>query len=138
MRRIYLDTCIVIYFIERHPDFSEMLETLISQRAEDEFCFSPLVEMECMVIPLRTQNHPLKVLFAEFFSAQTQLAISNGVFQIAAKLRADFPSLKTPDALHLATALHYGCDEFWSNDGRLNMVAPGLVKNIFASEESVN
>ncbi len=52
------------------------------------------------------------------------------VFRNAAKLRANFGSLKTPDALHLATALHYNYDEFWTNDNRLNSVAPRLVKNI--------
>ncbi|MGL4609627.1 MAG: type II toxin-antitoxin system VapC family toxin [Trueperaceae bacterium] len=34
-------------------------------------------------------------------------------------LRA-FHNLKTPDALHLATALHHGCQEFWTNDLRLS------------------
>ena len=52
------------------------------------------------------------------------------VFDQAAQLRADFNSLKTPDALHLATALHHNCDEFWTNDTRLNSVAPSLVKNV--------
>ena len=52
------------------------------------------------------------------------------VFDKAAQLRADFSSLKTPDALHLATALHHNCDECWTNDNRLNSVAPSLVKNV--------
>lgn len=34
------------------------------------------------------------------------------------------------DALHLATALHHKCDEFWTNDNRLNSAAPSLVKNV--------
>ncbi len=52
------------------------------------------------------------------------------VFRNAAQLRADFNSLKTPDALHLAIALHHNCDEFWTNDNRLSSVAPSLVKNV--------
>lgn len=31
-----------------------------------------------------------------------------------------------PDALHLATAQHHGCIDFWTNDWRLNKAAGGL------------
>jgi uncharacterized protein len=58
------------------------------------------------------------------------LPIEREVFRRAAQLRADFAGLKTPDAIHLATALHYGSDEFWTNDNRLNHIAPVIVKNI--------
>ncbi len=61
---------------------------------------------------------------------QTLLQMSDGVFQKAAELRADFTSLRTPDALHLAVALHDDCDEFWTNDNRLTAIAPSIVKNI--------
>ena len=31
---------------------------------------------------------------------------------------------------YLATALHYGCDEFWTNDGRLSRVAAGIAVDV--------
>lgn len=40
--------------------------------------------------------------------------------------------IRTPDALHLATASHYGCVEFWTNDDRLAKVAPTLAINVCA------
>ncbi len=40
------------------------------------------------------------------------------VFDLAATLRAE-QRLKTPDALHLACAIHHGCDEFWTRDARI-------------------
>ena len=58
------------------------------------------------------------------------LEIGVGRLDEAAQLRADFNALKTPDALHLATALPHNCDQFWTNDTRLDLVAPSLVKNI--------
>lgn len=38
--------------------------------------------------------------------------------------------LKTPDALHLATALHHGCTEIWTNDDRLKAAAGALAVNV--------
>jgi len=130
MIKIYLDTCIIIYLIEKTSDFSGKIESLIQALTTYELCFSPLVEMECLVMPFRTKDVALKKLFQDFFKVQTRLSMPANVFQNAAQLRADFSSLKTPDALHLSTALHHNCDEFWTNDNRLEKIAPNLVKNI--------
>jgi predicted nucleic acid-binding protein len=51
------------------------------------------------------------------------------VYFEAAQLRARF-GLKTPDALHLATAQHHRCDALWTNDDRLAQVSHGLARNI--------
>ena len=83
-------------------------------------------------MPLRTGYAALKSHYESFFGAQEMLDIAVERFDEAAQLRADFNSVRTPDALHLATALYYECDEFWTNDNRLNSVAPLLVKNILA------
>jgi predicted nucleic acid-binding protein len=81
-------------------------------------------------MPLRWQNKLLIAKFENWFRTVVVLPMESEVFRNAAKLRAYFGSLKTPDALHLATASHHNCDEFWTNDNRLNFVAPRLVKNI--------
>ncbi|MEZ5426534.1 MAG: hypothetical protein R2747_09735 [Pyrinomonadaceae bacterium] len=54
MSKIYLDTCIVIYLIEKHPTYSSKIETKILGLTNSEFCFSSLVEMECLAMPFRT------------------------------------------------------------------------------------
>nr|HMS41138.1 type II toxin-antitoxin system VapC family toxin [Pyrinomonadaceae bacterium] len=94
------------------------------------FCISPLTEMECLIMLLRQENELLITKFENWFRTVEVLPLESEVFRNAAQLRADFNSLKTPDALHLATALHHNCDEFWTNDNRLNLIAPLLVKNI--------
>ena len=81
-------------------------------------------------MPLRNKNQPLLDKFRLWFSNVEVLPVTRAVFQHAAQLRADFPGLKTPDAVQLATALHYGSDEFWTNDNQLSQIAPTLVKNI--------
>lgn len=130
MNRIYLDTCIIIYIIEKHPTYSNLIENLMDALPLTEFCYSPLARLECLVMPFRTQDLQLQKLYEAFFKAQTFLIIPPPIFDQAAKLRADFTNLKTPDALHLATAIHHNCDEFWTNDNRLSKIEPNLVKNI--------
>lgn len=130
MSKIYLDTCIVIYLIEKHPVFSAKIEPLIGGPNLGSLFYSPLTKMECMVMPLRTKDQPLKELYEDFFAAQTALQIPDAVFEKAAQLRADFTALRTPDALHLAAALHHNCDEFWTNDTRLHAIGPSVVRNV--------
>lgn len=131
IRRIYLDTCIVIYFIEKHPSYSTTIEYLLSSLSvKDIVCYSPLIRFECLIMPIRTNNPDLQNHYELFFKAQECLEMTSEVFEKSAKLRADNIYLKTPDALHLATALHYECDEFWTNDDRLFQIAPKIVRNI--------
>ena len=131
MSKIYLDACIVIYFVEKHADYAAAIEARIDGLSEtDTLCFSPLIKMECLVMPLRTGDAALQGRFEAFLKSQKMLDLTAGRFDEAARIRADFSSLKTPDALHLAVAMHHKCDEFWTNDNRLGAVAPSLVKNI--------
>ncbi len=131
--KFFFDTCIIIYIVEKHPIYANKIEALMHGLNDDVFCFSPLVRMECLVMPLRTKDSQLQKLYDAFFDAQRLLAMPPEVFDQAAQLRADFSSLKTPDALHLATAIHHNCDEFWTNDNRLDKVSPNLVKNILTN-----
>src|SRR5437660_827264 len=134
MSKIYLDACLVIYFVEKHPTYYNVVKGLFdSLSVNDTLCFSPLVRLECLVIPLRENDTGLKIHYESFFKTQEMLEITAGRFDEAAQLRAEFNSLKTPDALHIATALRHNCDELWTNDNRLNSVAPSLVKNILIS-----
>ncbi|MGI8642277.1 MAG: type II toxin-antitoxin system VapC family toxin [Pyrinomonadaceae bacterium] len=127
---VYLDSCLVIYLIEEHPIFAPLLESYISTRFDLIFVVSDLSEMECFVMPFRKNNQLLINKFSAWFRKAKSVSLSKKVFNQAAHLRADFPSLKTPDALHLATAIHHNCDEFWTNDTRLDKVAPNLIKSV--------
>lgn len=130
---VYLDSCVVIYLIEEHPQFAPVVESLLAQQADATLHISSLTEMECLVMPLRTQNQLLVDKFRNWFEDLIVLPNEREVFQLAAQLRADHKTLKTPDAIHLATALHYGCDEFWTHDDRLAKVAPTIARNILTT-----
>lgn len=131
--RIYLDSCVVIYLVEEHPTFAPDIESRLAQHSDAVLHVSSLTEMECLVMPLRTQNQLLIEKFRNWFGTVTVLSNERGIFQQAAQIRADHKSLKTPDAVHLTTALHYGCDEFWTNDDRLAKEAPHLARNILTT-----
>jgi uncharacterized protein len=123
---IYLDTCLVIYLVEEHPIYAPELERALSENPH--YCISPLVEMECLVLPIKQNRHELIHKFCQFFAMQTELTMSTQVFHQAAQLRAQY-GLKTPDALHLATAQHHHCTALWTNDNRLHSAAKSLSVN---------
>jgi len=87
--------------------------------------------MEVIIKPLRESATLLVADYEEFLAAQNWLFINDNTFDRALQLRAQY-GLKTPDALHLATALQHGCNEFWTNDDRLNKAAGGMAVNVFA------
>ncbi len=128
---IYLDSCLVIYFVEEHPRYVTTIIHAMESRSGMCFCISPLVELECLVMPLRHGNHRLIKRYEMFFQDYICLEISAGIYREAAQLRADH-GLKTPDALHFATAQNHGCAEFWTNDERLCAVAGIRAVNILA------
>jgi len=128
---VYLDTCIVIYIVEENSKFLPLIERISQTTRDLSFTVSPLTELECMVLPLRTNNRDLLDKFGVWFENTPQLALNRQVFLEAARLRADLQSLRTPDAIHIAAAQYYGVDEFWTNDDRLkNVTEIPIIKNI--------
>ena len=128
--RVYLDSCVIIYLVEEHPVYAPLIESHLQNAAGVSLCFSALSELECLVMPLRTQNQTLIDKFRDWFARADFLSLERNVFQQAADLRATNQSLKTPDAIHLAAARYHGCAELWTNDGRLNTIAPGMARKV--------
>lgn len=125
---IYLDSCIVIYLVEEHPVYAPIILSRLEGVTAD-IGYSPLVEMECLVLPIRQQRTELIRRFQGFFACCRRLQMNDEVFHLATKTRATH-AIKTPDALHFATARYYGCDALWTNDDRLGQAASGLAVNL--------
>ncbi|MGH8547184.1 MAG: type II toxin-antitoxin system VapC family toxin [Methylococcales bacterium] len=128
---IYLDSCLVIYFIDEHPRFGLVINHAMESHLKMRFCISPLVELECLVMPLRQRNQALIKRYEMFFEDYVCLEINACIYRKAAELRAR-QRLKTPDALHLATAQSHGCAAIWTNDERLHSIADRLAVNVRA------
>jgi len=116
---IYLDTSPIIYGVEKTPDFYPLLLPLwqAAKSGQIGLATSELTLLETLVVPLRQKDTVLIDAFERALTAaETELVpISIGLLRDAAQLRAD-TNLKTPDAIHAATALAEGCVQFITND----------------------
>jgi len=130
VKKVYLDSCILIYLIEAHPVFQKTIQQLLDSESGPEIFTSDLVRLECKVHPLRHADHELATAYEEYLDGLALIDLNRSIFDRGAGLRASFPFIKTPDALHLAAAEFGGCDEFWTNDEQLVRVLPSLVKVI--------
>ncbi len=129
MRLAYLDACVVIYLIEDAERYSERTRHFLEQTSDVVLCVSPLVRMEVLIKPLRESNLALTADYEEFLADQRWLSKDDKTFDLALQLRGRH-GLKTPDALHLAAAQQHGCDEFWTNDDRLQLAAGSMAVNV--------
>lgn len=131
MRRAYVDSCLFIYWVEQATPHADAALRWLEQNTRVTLCISPLVRIETLVKPMRLQQTEIIAAYESTLAAQTWLTIDDAVFARALDLRTRF-GLKTPDALHLATAQQNGCDELWTNDNRLTSAAGLMAVNIFA------
>lgn len=117
MTRVYFDANIVVYLVERTPRANLVRQHLL-QLPQPQVYTSDLVLCECLVVPLRNNNHALVAAYEQFYAEQSHVPNSYAIFRRAAELRA-LSNLRTPDALHLAYALSVPCDVFMTSDQRL-------------------
>jgi uncharacterized protein len=132
MGLIYLDSCLLIYSIEEHPQWAAKVLAAMEQEAPATLAISSLVKMECLIKPLRDGDRALQKRYEAAMEQLVLLPITDAVFLEAAALRAHF-NVKAPDALHLACAQHHGCKRLWTNDDRLVSAGHGLALNVLRS-----
>lgn len=115
--RIYLDSAVIIYLVERPARFFPAVVRWLKSNPGD-LVSSELARMESLVIPVRSGNAALVRDFEDFFRLQlVQLgAVDRPVLDGTVRIRASFPRIKTPDAIHLASAVELGCDVVLTND----------------------
>jgi predicted nucleic acid-binding protein len=123
---VYLDTNPIIYSVETHPVYWPLLQPLwqAAKGKTIEIVSSDLVLMETLIGPLKAGDVALASSYEQLFQqAQTRLLpMTHSILRDAAQLRAT-TSLKTPDALHVATAMNAGCALFVTNDAGFRGVA---------------
>ena len=116
---VYLDANGFIYSVERIEPYRTLLEPMWRQARAGEFdvASSDITVLETLVKPLREGDEVVEMLLRSMFDAHevSLILATRELWEDAARIRAD-TGLKTPDALHAATALSTGCALFITND----------------------
>ena len=119
---VYIDTQIFIYTVEANPTYFDLLQPLWRKfkASELEIMTSELTFMETLVFPLNQSNTVLADDYGQLLEhLEIQLIpIKRSILKNAAGLRAT-TNLKTPDAIHAATAISENCTVFLTNDRAL-------------------
>ena len=117
---VYVDTQILIYTVERHPTFLPIIEPIWRAARANSIAVvsSELALMECLVLPLRSGNRALRTAYEQaLLGTELRLfPIGQTVLMEAARIRATSSAVRTPDAIHGATAIVHGCSLLVTND----------------------
>jgi len=123
MSLIYLDACTIIYIVEAvHPFRKSVIDKIDRFRSghETRLLTSNLSRLECRVRPLQEDDAVLLRCYEDFFTKRGLLVmdITRQIIDVAADLRARY-RFRTPDAVHLATAIDQKADVFLTGDADL-------------------
>ncbi|WP_429886161.1 type II toxin-antitoxin system VapC family toxin [Geoalkalibacter halelectricus] len=132
-QKIYLDTNIFIYALEGYADYSGLLDVLFNliESGQTAAVSSELALGEALVKPMMDGNEKLVSIYQATIQDGPLLnvvPVHRDILVWAAPLRAQYTSLRLPDAIHAATAISAGCGYFLTNDRRLQALqSPKIV-----------
>jgi predicted nucleic acid-binding protein len=134
-RRIYLDTNAIIYYAEAHPTLGPPVDAILSAGAKDLLTIvtSELCLAEALVLPLRLDQRQLVEAYEKLLTSRPHFEVwpvSRAILVGCAELRAA-QKIKTPDAIHVATALAANCSHLVSEDG---FQVPPVLAKVLVSE----
>ena len=129
---VYFDTNCFIYRFEGIEPFWTLLQPVFEAATAGAMAIitSELTLLECLVKPRRMGDAPLERMLRDALANSREvrlLPISREVIDRAIDCRA-LHSIRTPDAIHAATALAHGCSSFYTNDAGFARVAGLNVK----------
>ena len=124
---VYVDANAIIYRIERVEPYLRVSAPLWDalDTGMQQVITSELSILEVLVKPIRTSDTALTSLFRRVMYQTlgfTCMPITRQILEDAARLRVA-AGLKTPDAIHAATALLNGCAQFVTNDPAFRRVS---------------
>jgi predicted nucleic acid-binding protein len=121
-----VDTAPFIYYVEQHPTYFTLTKAIFERVSKDLLLVSAsaLALTEVLMKPIQATNTHLHQEYRDLLlntKNVSTIAIDINIAVRAAELRATY-NLKTPDALHVASAIVAGCDAFLTNDSGIKRV----------------
>jgi predicted nucleic acid-binding protein len=125
---VYVDSAIFIYTLQSEQRYFTILNVFWEkfQAGKIQIVSSELALMEILVQPLKLSDSQRVKGYERFLTESNiqLMPINRQILKEAAQLRS-IKRIKTPDAIHASTAIHYGCTIFFTND-RGFQNTPGL------------
>ena len=120
---IAVDTALFIYLIEEHPRFLAPVRALFARADAGVLAIvtSALTLLEVLVVPWRAGDHALAARYDALLTRSRgvrMVDLTRDQWRTAARLRAQYGTLRTPDALQLAAAIGMRCTSFITDDRR--------------------
>lgn len=127
LRSLFIDTSVVIYLLEGHPQFAPLAEQVLDvyQSGAVKGFTSVVTLTETITKPAARGDEALIQRCLELLEEDpnlTLLAITPRVAERAGRLRGKYPRLRTADAMQLAAAILAGTEAFVTNDAGLKQV----------------
>lgn len=124
--RLYIETAPLIYYVEEHTEDIARMDTVIAAVENQSIqAFSSVITLtEVLNQPMKTGNKNLEQEYRDILvnsGSYRLIAVNLQIAESAAGLRAHY-GLRTPDALHVASALYATCDAFLTNDAQIRRV----------------
>lgn len=139
MARLAFDTAPFIYFLENHPRLAAAARQYFAAVIDGthEAVCSTLVLTELLTGLRKQRDHRGERLARSFLvdtPGITLIDVTVAIADRAATLRARY-ALRTPDAIHVATALESGAKQFVTADRRLGRI-PGITIKLLDGKSS--
>jgi len=122
--RLFLDTAPVVYFVERNPQFVDLVDPIFDRlEADITAVASGITLSECLVGAIRLGLVDLEQAFVDVLQQEQVVFvdINAAIAREAALIRVRY-NLQLPDALQVAVALMDGCEALLTNDTALKRV----------------
>ncbi len=126
-KKIGLDSMIFIYQFADHPLYSSLTEVVFDLLGQGKLqaITSSITIAEIFVLPEKVNDQLLISEYEKVFQNLPNLDIVPFDWQLArltSKLRARYPTITTPDAIQIATALLKNYPAFLTNDKKLQQI----------------
>jgi predicted nucleic acid-binding protein len=124
VKRLFLDTAPVVYFVEQNPEFIARVEPIFARLDVDIIgVVSAVTLAECLVFPIKRGLTDLEQAFKDVVNSDLVefIVTDREIAKLTAVIRAKY-NFQLPDSIQIATAIASNCDAFLTNDAALRKV----------------